>query len=102
MVMAETFRMIGYPPTKVRYLVNRADSTGGIDPEDLQPRPRAASPSTTSCSDGALVVPANNQGVPFVLADPTRADQPGRHADGGRAASGAGRRRGGAPVAGRA
>ena len=35
MVMADAFRMIGYPPTKVRYLVNRADSTGGIDPETL-------------------------------------------------------------------
>ena len=37
MVMADAFRMIGYPPTKVRYLVNRADSTGGIDPERAQP-----------------------------------------------------------------
>ena len=43
MVMADAFRMIGYPPTKVRYLVNRADSTGGFDPEALSPgaRPRA-------------------------------------------------------------
>ena len=32
MVMADAFRMIGYPPTKVRYLVNRADSTGGLTP----------------------------------------------------------------------
>ena len=38
MAMADAFRMIGYPPTKVRYLVNRADSTGGIDPS---PGPRA-------------------------------------------------------------
>ena len=44
--MADTFRAIGYPPTKVRYLVNRADATGGIDPDDLEPgaRPRAGAP----------------------------------------------------------
>mgnify|MGYP006156150795 CR=1 FL=1 len=28
--MADTFRSIGYPASKVRYLVNRADSAGGI------------------------------------------------------------------------
>ena len=33
--MADTFRSIGYPASKVRYLVNRADSAGGIDPDDL-------------------------------------------------------------------
>ena len=41
MVMADAFRMIGYPPTKVRYLVNRCDSTGGIDPEVLNQGPGA-------------------------------------------------------------
>ena len=34
--MADTFRAIGYPAAKVRYLVNRADSPGGIDPRDLE------------------------------------------------------------------
>ena len=34
--MADTFRSIGYPASKVRYLVNRADSPGGISPDDLQ------------------------------------------------------------------
>ena len=34
--MADTFRSIGYPASKVRYLVNRADSPGGIDPLDLE------------------------------------------------------------------
>ena len=48
MVMADAFRMIGYPPTKVRYLVNRADSTGGFDPETLSPGARPACRSTRS------------------------------------------------------
>ena len=45
--MADTFRAIGYPAAKVRYLVNRADSSGGIDPDDLAagPRARAGAPS---------------------------------------------------------
>jgi pilus assembly protein CpaE len=69
MVMADAFRMIGYPPTKVRYLVNRADSTGGIDPEILQ-RALGRRPEHHVGSGGALVVNANNEGIPFVLADP--------------------------------
>ena len=69
--MADTFRSIGYPASKVRYLVNRADSPGGIDagrpPAGARPRAR----STSVVSDGQLVVRSNNEGVPFVLADPS-------------------------------
>ena len=46
--MADTFRTIGYPASKVRYLVNRADSPGGIDPTTSSGR-SAACPSTGSC-----------------------------------------------------
>ncbi len=70
MVMADAFRMIGYPPTKVRYLVNRADSTGGFDPETLS-RALGRVPEYSVSSGGALVVRANNEGIPFVLADPS-------------------------------
>jgi pilus assembly protein CpaE len=70
MVMADAFRMIGYPPTKVRYLVNRADSTGGFDPEVLN-RALGRTPEHHIGSGGALVVRANNEGIPFVLADPS-------------------------------
>ena len=69
MVMADAFRMIGYPPAKVRYLVNRADSTGGIDPAVLS-QALGRSPEHQVTSGGALVVRANNEGIPFVLADP--------------------------------
>ncbi len=69
MVMADAFRMIGYPPTKVSYLVNRADSQGGIDPDALQ-RALGRTPEYQVGSGGALVVNANNEGIPFVLADP--------------------------------
>jgi pilus assembly protein CpaE len=70
MVMADAFRMIGYPPAKVRYLVNRADSTGGIDPE-LLGKALGRVPEHAVTSGGALVVRANNEGIPFVLADPS-------------------------------
>jgi pilus assembly protein CpaE len=70
--MADTFRSIGYPASKVHYLVNRADSSGGIEPEDLQ-RALGRVPEHRVVSDGHLVVRANNEGVPFVLADPSAA-----------------------------
>ena len=70
MTVADAFRMIGYPPTKVRYLVNRCDSTGGIDPEVLT-RALGRVPEHTVSSGGALVVRTNNEGIPFVIADPT-------------------------------
>jgi pilus assembly protein CpaE len=67
--MADTFRSIGYPPTKVRYLVNRADSPGGIEPEDLH-RALGRVPEHRVMSDGQLIVRCNNEGVPFILANP--------------------------------
>ena len=70
MVMADAFRAIGYPPTKVRYLINRADSTGGFDPEVLNAALGRA-PEYSVRSGGNLVVRANNEGIPFVLADPS-------------------------------
>ena len=67
--MADAFRMIGYAATKVRYLVNRADSAGGIDPTLLE-RALGRRPEHSVVSDGLLVVQSNNDGVPFVLANP--------------------------------
>ena len=70
--IADTFRSIGYPASKVRYLVNRADSPGGIDPGDLE-RALGRVPEHRVVSDGMLVVQSNNEGVPFVLASPDSA-----------------------------
>ena len=39
--MAETFQKIGYPPSKVQYIVNRADASAGIDPGRPADRARA-------------------------------------------------------------
>ena len=52
--IADTFRAIGYPASKVRYLVNRADSSGGIDPADLE-RALGRVPEHQVVSDGRLV-----------------------------------------------
>ncbi len=67
--LADTFRVIGYSPAKVQYVVNRADANAGIDPADLT-RALGRVPEHLVRSDGAVVVPANNQGVPFVLSNP--------------------------------
>jgi pilus assembly protein CpaE len=68
--MADAFRMIGYSASKVRYLVNRSDSPGGIDPQQLE-RALGRVPEHRVVSDGLLVVQSNNDGVPFVLANPS-------------------------------
>lgn len=67
--LADTFRVIGYPASKVQYLLNRADSAGGIDPLDLA-RALGREPEHVVRSDGPVVVAANNKGVPFVMSDP--------------------------------
>ncbi|MES2209048.1 MAG: response regulator [Chloroflexota bacterium] len=67
--LADTFRAIGYSASKVQYLVNRADANGGIDPADLS-RALGRVPEHFVRSEGGVVVPANNKGVPFVLSDP--------------------------------
>jgi pilus assembly protein CpaE len=70
LVMADTFRSLGYPASKVRYLVNRADSAGGMSEQDLAAAIGRV-PEHRVVSDGRLVVQSNNSGVPFVLADPS-------------------------------
>jgi pilus assembly protein CpaE len=67
--VADTFRIIGYPASKVRYLINRSDSPGGINPDDMA-RAIGRVPEHSVLSDGLLVVQSNNEGVPFVLANP--------------------------------
>lgn len=67
--LADTFRVIGYPASKVQYVLNRADANGGIDPADLA-RALGRVPEHVIRSEGAVVVPANNKGVPFVLSNP--------------------------------
>ena len=67
--LADTFRVIGYSAAKVQYVVNRADANAGIDPADLT-RALGRVPEHQIRSEGAVVVPANNQGVPFVLSNP--------------------------------
>ncbi len=67
--VTETFRAIGYPESKLRFVVNRADSAGGMSPE-LLARAIGRQPDHLVQSDGRLVVASNNEGVPFVLAQP--------------------------------
>jgi hypothetical protein len=49
--------------------VNRADSNAGIDPAELA-RALGRVPEHQVRSDGPIVGPANNQGIPFVLSNP--------------------------------
>ncbi|HYL41569.1 MAG TPA: response regulator [Candidatus Binatus sp.] len=67
--MAETFAKIGYPTSKVRYLVNRADAAAGSDPGDLVQR-LGCEPDFLVRSEGHVVVAAGNRGEAFVLSSP--------------------------------
>lgn len=67
--MAETFQKIGYPPSKVQYLVNRGDAPAGIDPKDLRVA-LGREPEFKIRSEGQVVATASNQGAPFVTTDP--------------------------------
>lgn len=68
--MGRTYQEIGYTPQKLRYVINRADSAGGMTSSDLAEQ-IGRKPDFEIVSDGHLVVESNNQGIPFVLADPT-------------------------------
>ena len=69
---AETFHAIGYPEAKIRLLVNRSDSAGALPIDELA-RAIGRNPDYLVPSDGRLVVSSNNDGVPFVLAQPDAA-----------------------------
>ena len=67
--MAETFEAIGYPREKLGYLLNRADSLGGLDKNVIEQQfGRPADHHVVS--DGRLVLEANNRAQPFVVAAP--------------------------------
>lgn len=67
--IVDTFAAIGYPPEKVRYLVNRADATGGLA-KDVIEQQIGRRPDFQVVSDGRLVLEANNRSEPFVIAAP--------------------------------
>lgn len=70
--VSEVFTSIGYGPEKLQYLVNRADSSGGIGRDELA-RIIGRRPDFEVVSDGRLVVQANNEGMPFVVSSPDAA-----------------------------
>jgi pilus assembly protein CpaE len=69
---AATFREIGYPASKVRYLVNRADSAGAAPMSEVS-RAIGRDPDYALASDWPLVSVSQAAGIPFVLARPEAA-----------------------------
>jgi len=69
MAAGETFGAIGYPPGKVRYLLNRCDSAGGMDFRMIH-KGLGRAPDFTVANDPRLAADALGRGVPFVLAQP--------------------------------
>ena len=65
----EAFAAIGYPSAKLATVLNRSDSTGGFSKADVEEALNRHI-DYEIVSDGRLVIAANNEGVPFVLASP--------------------------------
>jgi len=65
----EAFGVIGYAPDKLEAVLNRSDSTGGFSKADVEEALNRQIEHEV-VSDGKLVIAANNEGVPFVLANP--------------------------------
>lgn len=67
--MADTLGAINYSAARVRYLVNRADSKGGLSRNDVA-KVLGRRPDFEVVSDGILVLEANNRGEPFIHLGP--------------------------------
>jgi pilus assembly protein CpaE len=65
----DAFATIGYAPSKLETVLNRSDSTGGFSKADVE-EALSRKIDHEVVSDGKLVIAANNEGVPFVLANP--------------------------------
>lgn len=67
--MAETLNAINFPQDRIWYLVNRADSMGGL-PREAVPQTLGRQADFGVVSDGVLVLDANNRGQPFTRLAP--------------------------------
>jgi pilus assembly protein CpaE len=66
---AETFAAIGYPPSKLATVLNRADASGGFDKSDVE-QALGNKIDFEVVSDGRLVLSSNNEGIAFVSSSP--------------------------------
>jgi pilus assembly protein CpaE len=66
---AETFTAIGYPPSKLATVLNRADASGGFDKSDVETA-LGSKIDFEVVSDGRLVLSSNNEGIAFVSSSP--------------------------------
>ena len=66
---AETFSAIGYPPSKLTTVLNRADASGGFDKGDVE-QALGNKIDFEVVSDGRLVLSSNNEGIAFVTSSP--------------------------------
>lgn len=67
--LAGTLTSAGYPLAKIRILVNRSDSTGGLQRSAIEQQ-MGRKADFEVVSDGVLVAEANNRGEPFVKLAP--------------------------------
>ena len=67
--VTQTLIAAGYPPEKIRLLVNRSDSTGGMQKNAME-QYFGRKADFEVVSDGVLVAEANNRGEPFVKLGP--------------------------------
>ena len=67
--MSDTLAAINFPAERIRYLLNRSDSLGGL-PRDAVAQMLGRQANFGVVSDGVLVLDANNRGQPFTALAP--------------------------------
>jgi pilus assembly protein CpaE len=67
--LSSTLTAAGYPAEKIKYVVNRSDSTGGMA-RDAIAQQIGRKQDFDVVSDGILVLEANNRGEPFIKLGP--------------------------------
>ncbi|NLP41998.1 MAG: MinD/ParA family protein [Veillonellaceae bacterium] len=65
----EIMESLNYLPDKVKVVLNRANSEGGMEPHEAEESLRCTFIATLP-SDGRVVVGSVNRGIPFVASDP--------------------------------
>jgi pilus assembly protein CpaE len=67
--MTDTLGAINYSASRVSYLANRADSTGGMSRDDIV-KALGRQPDFEVVTDAKVVLEANNRGEPFITMNP--------------------------------
>lgn len=68
-IAIDTIKSLNYPQDKIKVVLNRSDSKTGLTPQHIE-NVLGLKISASIPSDGKLVIPSVNSGIPFVIESP--------------------------------